>query len=77
MHILCPPPSRSTAQIKVFVRQWQRANREKFKQVVIIYPTLLHTSNYREHKQRRREKVEAWWGEEEAQKQSGDVSGGG
>lgn len=65
MRILCPPPSlssRSTAQIKVLTR----ANREKFKQVVIIYPTLLHTSNYREHKGRRKEDGSR----EEAQKQS-------
>ena len=73
MHILCPPPSRSTAQIKVFVRQWHEQIEKKFKQVVIIYPTLLHTSNYREHKQRQRE----GGSREEARKQSSNVSGGG
>lgn len=49
-----------------------RANGEKFKPIVIIYPTLLHTSNYREHKQTLRE----GGCREEAQKQSSNVSGG-
>lgn len=56
MHIPCPPPSRSrrpTAQKKASVRQWHEQIEKKIKQVVIIYPTLLHTSNYRKHKQSR------------------------
>lgn len=77
MHIMCPPPPlprlTSYSPDKGLCGTMTRANREKFKQVVIIFPTLLHTSNYRKHKQKQRE----GGSHEEAKKQSSNVSGGG
>ena len=56
MHRLCcaPLPPALNSLDKGLCETMTQANRGKFKQVVIIYPTLLHTSNYREHKQKQK-----------------------
>lgn len=52
--MLCPLPSVLDILDKCLCETMTQANRGKFKQVVVIYPTLLHTSNYREHKQKQK-----------------------